>query len=137
MGNIINSYTHVHRREDDNNNDCSATLSLIKEDDFWLDKLRIGNSSPYTESRQVDMILPRDHPSLSCLGDALGLNRNLRSLCLDCSDELVATTTATAMATTGSNAAPPSPPMIGLSDEDCDILLDGIRRNRLVRRPVI
>ncbi len=26
--------------------------------------------------------------------------------------------------------------MIGLSDEDRDILLDGIRRNRLIRRPV-
>ncbi len=68
MGNIINSSTHVHRGEDDNNNDCSTTLSLIEEDDFWLNKLRIGNSSLYTESGQGDMILPRNSLSLSRLG---------------------------------------------------------------------
>ena len=106
MGNIIKSTTiHVvdDGEDEDNINDCSAALSLIEEDDYWLDKLRIGNSnSAYTESGQVDMILPRDRTSLSRLGDALGSNRNLRSLCLDCSDELQATVTT--------NATAPPPP---------------------------
>lgn len=157
MGNIIKSTTiHVvdDGEDDDNINDCSAALSLIEEDDYWLDKLRIGNSnSAYTESGQVDMILPRDRTSLSRLGDALGSNRNLRSLCLDCSDELqaTATTNATAPPPPTDRAdynnieddapRPPSPPgPVGGMMSDLDrrtILLDGIRRNKSIRRPVV
>ena len=149
MGNIIKSTSTIHvvddGEDDDNINDCSAALSLIEEDDYWLDKLRIGNSnSAYTESGQLDMILPRDRTSLSRLGDALGSNRNLRSLCLDCSDELQATATTNAAPPPTDRAdieddAPPSPPVGGMmSDLDRrTILLDGIRRNKSIRRPVV
>jgi len=157
MGNIIKSTIHVQDGEDDDNiNDCSAALSLIEENDYWLDKLRIGNSNgAYTESGQVDMILPRDLASLIRLGDALGSNRNLRSLCLDCSDELRATANANAEAppppptedradnNNVEDDAPPSSsssPVGGGTMSDLDrraILLDGIRRNKSIRRPVV
>ncbi|KAL3827229.1 hypothetical protein ACHAXA_004704 [Cyclostephanos tholiformis] len=121
--------------------DCSAFLSLIEEDDFWLDNIRIGNGSPqYTEEGQVDMSLPRDRASMKRLGRAIAGSRNLRGLCLDCLDELTSPSAVDGEGNEtddddddGNNNDDFLPSMI----ERRNLLLGGIRRNRSIRTPVI
>jgi len=89
-------------------------LQLIEEDDEWIQNLRIGSNSSCTESGQIEMELPRNCSVLARLGEAIGRNEMIRTLCFDSLRDLST-----------------------IDAEALQALIDGIKRNKSIKKPVL